>query len=427
MNKIFIGATLLLVSAQSFSAGFEKSVLWSAKWASLAGNAAAGVSGADSVYYNPAGLAEGANNELSLNFSPTYSQFKGPIPVSNVQVTGKKNMSPVFGALFSHKFNEKLGVGAGYYVSGGTNAEYKSVDFSGVKAAFDQVKPDVIAKLAVTEFSLGAGYKLNENFNLGLAWRAVFIDAQFGSSKVTNVTALGGAAVLTSLQLKELKDKNYGGFKLGAQYTATDKVWGVGASFRNSIKIEAEGDVTATAESINAATGVPVTPTALSTSGKAKIKNKFPWSFHLDGYYQVVPVVKVLAGLTYTKYSQNQTLVIDGTAAGTEITDVNQKWKDQYNYRLASEITCMKNVPIFLGYVLTTQVTSSDYARATFASPGKGHTLTVGSGYVLENMQFLIGFEHSQAKGDATDTDNGVKGSYASNGNTVNTTFKFMF
>ncbi|MFN8370346.1 MAG: hypothetical protein U0T83_06950 [Bacteriovoracaceae bacterium] len=90
MNKIFIGISALLIGANTFAAGFEKSVLWSAKWASLAGNAASGVTGADSVYYNPAGLAAGANNELSLNFSPTYSQFKGPIPVSNVQVTGKK-------------------------------------------------------------------------------------------------------------------------------------------------------------------------------------------------------------------------------------------------------------------------------------------------------------------------------------------------
>ncbi|MFN8370347.1 MAG: outer membrane protein transport protein [Bacteriovoracaceae bacterium] len=336
-------------------------------------------------------------------------------------------MSPVFGALFSHKFNEKLGVGAGYYVSGGTNAEYKSVDFSGVKSAFDEVKPDVIAKLAVTEFSLGAGYKINENFNLGLSWRAVFIDAQFGSSKVTNVTALGGPAVLTSLQLKDLKDKNYTGFKLGAQYTSSDKKWGVGASFRNSIKIVAEGNVTATAESINAATGVPTTATALTTSGNAKIINRFPWNFHFDTYYQVQPVVKLLAGLTYTKYSENGTLVIDGSANGSKITNVNQQWKDQYNYRIASEVNCMKNIPIFFGYILTTQVTSSDYARATFASPGKGHTFTLGSGYELENMQFLIGYEHSQASGSATDTDNGIKGKYNSTGNTINTTFKLMF
>ena len=80
-NEILAGAAAIAVlSGQSASAaGFEKSILWSGKYAGQGNAAVSSVSGAESLYFNPANLAGSKGTDLTVNLSPTFSKFSGPV------------------------------------------------------------------------------------------------------------------------------------------------------------------------------------------------------------------------------------------------------------------------------------------------------------------------------------------------------------
>src|SRR5436305_1800620 len=102
-----IGLTGMLCSQLVFAAGFEKGIMWSGKYSGIGNAAASSVHGAESLYFNPAGLPSGSGMaEVSGNFSPTLPKFTGQlgnttfsVPVTE-QNTGTQ-FSPVFGVLAS--------------------------------------------------------------------------------------------------------------------------------------------------------------------------------------------------------------------------------------------------------------------------------------------------------------------------------------
>ena len=79
--------------------------------------------------------------------------------------------------------------------------------------------------------------------------------------------------------------------------------------------------------------------------------------------------------------------------------DIPQHWKNMHVVRLGGEYTGM-SLPLRLGYAWTSQVTPTEYARWTCASPGPGHSVTVGSGMIIMNGIDLDGaLEYAWAGG----------------------------
>ena len=370
-NVIATLATLLFVG-QAWSAGFEKSVLWSAKWSALGGSSSAAVSGSESVIFNPAGLVNGEGQDISLHVSPTMSQFKGPITQDNVTIDGEETTTYPVGLLYSYKLNDKWSFGAGYYVAAGTQAKYDDVNFGGA------YKPDFLSDIKILELGLSAGYKLNDNWNLGLTYRYSQVEAEYKF-------AAGSSAV----ELKDLEATDAAG-------TATSIVIADGT--RNSL-----GDTT--------------------------LSNALPAQYNLDAFYTLNDSWKLYGGLTFTEYSVNKQIDLKGTIAGS-VPKITQNWDDQWNYRLATSYHGIENWELRGGYVLTSQVTDSKAASPTFASPGEGHTFVLGAGThcMDEKLHYDVAVEYSMASGDGeTAPPTSRKGEFSSAGTTVHLSAKYLF
>lgn len=410
-NVIATLATVLFVG-QAWSAGFEKSVLWSAKWSALGGSSSAAVSGSESVLFNPAGLVNGEGQELSFHISPTFSQFKSPTPIttSDVEIDGEKTTTTPLGLLYSYKLNDQWSFGAGYYVAAGTQASFEDVDF------FGTLDPDFLSDIKIMEVGLSAGYKVNDNWNLGLTYRYSTVEANYSFAQAITTPANGVAAY----ELKDLKATDAAGFKLGAQYLADSKNWGAGFTYRSEVKFEAEGSTTRKLQFV-------ATPTNITTSTLADstIKNALPTQYNLDGFYNLNDNWKLYGGLTFTEYSVNEKIEITGGL----VANIDQKWKDQMNYRIATSFHGIENWELRGAYVLTSQVTPSDYASPTFASPSEGHTFVLGAGSHCMNEKFHYDFavEQSMASGDGTIKSSGTKGKFSSAGTTVHLSAKYLF
>jgi len=383
------------------AAGFEKAVLWSPQWAALGGAAAAAVSGPESLLFNPAGLALGQGGEVELDFSPTFSNFEGPVFQANTSVSSEWGFSPIAGAVASYKLLPRLGVGAGFFVSGGTNATFRGLSATSVNAALDTITPDALSQLSVTEASVGLAYEILSGLRLGVSWRAVFVSADVATPLVVGT---GPATVLVGLNLNDLSASKFNGFRAGLQFAPENMGFGIGVNYRNSIDFTAEGTSSGQFEAVAGGSAAAI------TGGAATLSSTFPQQLSVGGFVDPVKTFRVLAEWTLTEYSTVRQLSPTGTiTVGATPVDLATQpiitgWRNQHNFRGGLEYTGIENTAIRGGYVLTTQVTPEERARATFASPGIGNTIVLGAGrrFMEQKLSVDIAAEYSFASGDVT-------------------------
>ncbi len=396
----------IFVSAQVFAGGYEKVTMWGAKYSSMGGTAVSNVEGADSIFYNPAGLAHTANNEFSFNFSPTLSQFKGPTHSNTTANPGsgsetypgteqksEQSISPFLSVLFSKKINEKFTMGFGIYPAGGTAADYKDVPINDLFANLG--KADVKSELMIIEAALGGSFQLNQNWSFGGAWRLSHAQGELSSFSAAN----GGLDIGIKTELKDLEDQEFDGFKLGIQFQNDDKNFGVGLTYRSEINFDLEGTIEGTAQLAANAAQLP------TEGGRIAARSTLPYQVSLGSYYKFLEKHLVNVELVYTDYSQNSVIDLhDGIFVvnnnGVNLADeIQQGWRDQWNIKFGYELN-MAKFDLRFGYALTTPVVSEENARATFSSPGNGHTLTGGVGFDIRKDLILdLGAEYSFASG----------------------------
>ncbi len=232
---------------------------------------------------------------------------------------------------------------------------------------------------------MGAAYEVQPGLRIGLAWRIVDVKGALSTSK-----ALVNAPAITYVRIFDAKDTKYDGFRLGVQYQSPDKDWGVGASFRNAVSIEAAGSVDGEAK----LTGSGTNTTANFLPG-ATVGTSFPWAISFGGNMKLSDFV-LMSGVDYVNYKANKELKIQGTLNNNALPNIPLNWKNMWNIRLGTEYSGIESWKLRAGYILTTKVTSESDTRATVSPPGLGHTFTAGLGYGLwQNLDVDGAFEYA--------------------------------
>lgn len=370
-------ATGCLVSLNAYSAGLEKNVNWSGKYNGVAGAATSSVSDSEGLFFNPAGLAgvEG-KGDIHVNFSPTLSQFKGP--VSDTQVANSKTgFSPLGGVTGAYRLNDSYVLGGGIFVSGGTQARFDNVATEGGNGIAQ-------SSIKLIEGTLGVATKLTDEISVGLAWRV-----SYGTAELSSVVR----AASRQVTFENFKDWNFTGFRLGAQYRKQNL--GLGVNVRTPLSLKLEGD-----------TKVATLPSPPSSQESGSImKATFPLSVSLGVDWALDSKLKFFGDVSYTNYSANKSLEITGgttVASLAAALPIPLNWHDLYILRLGSEFSLNTNTVLRAGYALISAVTNKDSARATFSSPGLGHTLTLGAGKKFGNLDANAALDYSFASGKGT-------------------------
>ncbi len=405
---------ILLSTADSFGAGYEKAVIWSAKNSALGAAVSSSVSGADALFFNPAGLSKTNGKEVTINLSPTLAQAESSVNTANLSNKSEEVLSIPAAVMGAMKINEKLGVGIGIYAAGGTAINHESVDFSGVSSEFAPYRPNIESNLRIVELGIGAGYTLNKNWSVGAVWRATLVNADFSDARVTESSG-GVPLLLSGTEIDDIKDEKFSGFRLGAQYLADSKKWGFGFSYRSAVEFTGEGESSVsyaltTAGNAAILSGAGTAGVRVNgTGGDASITSELPQQLSVGGHCVLDEKWTLFGEVTWTEYSSNERLKIDGnvtTFTTSAIPDVEQNWKDQFNYRLAAQYTGWEKGILRFSYVLTTRVTSDQAATPTFSVPGEGHTVTVGLGNKLtKNLYLDTALEYSFSSGEGNTTD----------------------
>jgi long-chain fatty acid transport protein len=378
-NPAFAFLVVLVLGAQAHAAGLEKNIFWSGRYVGQGGAAVASGRGAESLFWNPAGLAGITGAEANLNFSPTISKYKGPIV--GVATESNSMFSPIASAFASYGMSDKWTIGAGYYLSGGSRAVYEGVDFTALDPTLS-LKPNLKNDVAITEFSLGTAYEVMPGLRLGAAWRIVHVAADLGS-----VATAGGA--LLGVEFNGLSATEYGGFRVGAQYAPPGSAWGVGATWRSAVDFAAKTNSSGKVETLG---NVGSADPADLTGSETTVAATFPMQIGLGGYYDFSPKkFRFLAEYVWTEYRVDQKLDYTGSVTlpaslgGTTVplSDTTLDWSNLFNVRAGFEYGLSELSELRWGYVYTSQVTPANRASALFAAPGPGHSLTLGAGTLV--------------------------------------------
>lgn len=405
MRRISLGLVAVgsLVANGAMGAGFEKAVFWSGKHSGTANAAVSVVDGAESLFFNPAGLAGGSGKgDVTLNFSPTWGTYKGPIADTSVTEENEHKFSNIMGHGASFKVLPKLGVGVAMYAVAGSKAIYEGVNLqayspAGTPSLNIQDAPTVEGSIKAVETAFGAGYEVIPGLRVGAAYRITKVTASFQSVKQAATGLLLHSAIIGA-------KKTENGWKAGVQYDSKDGKWGVGASYRTAMAFKAKAELAAH-RTITRTTGAVMNRVA---SDETYLSSSLPKQWTAGGNYKMGDF-RVLSDLTYTNYEANKEIGLEGTVtigAATNLTPVALNWKDQWNWRAGTEYTGINNLALRAGYVLTTQVTNDSDARATLIAPSQTHTLTAGAGTsVMGDKLDLDGsLEYAFAKGDGMPT-----------------------
>lgn len=384
MKNILVLMALVSASAH---ASYEKSIMWGGRSSGVAGIASPYIQGSTAVYFNPAGLvSDKVGHDIGFNLSGYSSQYKGPIGAANVQETSKEQFTTPFGLTYSYTPNDKMGFGAGYYVSAGSRAKYEGITIAGTNGEFE-----VGSNLTVTELALGGAYKVSDKLKVGVAWRMLMATGNF--QFIQNITGANYANV----ELKDLKDTRYTGFKLGAQYKLSEST-SLGFMYRSQVDFAAKaklGGTRHTAASTTAMTETDATVhTTLPQAATIGVLHKFGESWN------------GLAEYNWAQYSRIRTVDIDGALVlGTPFPTSNnpivqQHWSDRHTIRLAGEYVGM-DWPIRFGAAYASRVTSKAWARASFVPPGPSYGVTAGTGKTWGNIDFNLGAEYTWGSASA--------------------------
>ena len=422
MIRLCLLLTSVVLGVQAMAGGYEKAVMWSGKWSALAGAATGAVEGADALFFNPAGLGQGAEQEFSANLSPTFSRLKGPNIVDNpAQQTGELLISPAFGVLYKHRPNQKFALGAGVYVSGISESEYRDVEF----AANNKV--EVKSELQLMELSLGGSWQFSKNIALGAAWRSLHARAEM---KFTQ--QLPGE--LRNVHLQDLESNAFTGFRLGLQYRNDQQSFGAGFALRNGVELELEGQSSGT----SAVGGGYLSPLR---GENITAKSSFPYQFSWGFFWKPYAGGTLFQETSFTNYSRNKQIEFKRDPLGLgrfSISPILQKWKDQWNIKLGHEHRGQNDIFWRLGYAYASPMVSEDYARATFSPPGPEHTLSFGAGKEMAGGKYVVDLagEYSFASGEGQNSSqNATLGNYGlmtyttyeSTTYALHTSFKYRF
>ncbi len=441
---------LFFVSTVAFGSGYEKSVLWGGKYSGVAGSASAGVSGSDSIFYNPAGLVNSPElGDLTFNLSAGSAQFKGPIvPNANVlsppatppgtptsgpftnagkQESSKTAQTVIPGITYSMKLNDSWSYGLGYYAVGGTRAVYEDVDFG--PRAF---KAKVGSEITITEFAAGVGYKMSDALRLGLALRYTMTDATFSSAGYVMGTGsfTSSVAAVTNVEIKDIKTANLDSVRLGLQYDLNE-------STKLGLTVRTETAVSKTAKasgSLNACgTSCQTVSTSTIAEADVKVDTVLPMAINLGVEHKLTDMWTLYGELDHTQYSRIEKVDLDGTLLGQPVPDIDQKWKDQLNVKVAAQYSGM-SWPVRFGYIYTSDVSNKQYARASFTPPGAAATYTLGTGQEFKigdsPLDFNIAFDYTTVKGDGDATVQPMStpaGTYEAASTAIHTGFAYKF
>jgi long-chain fatty acid transport protein len=236
MKKLFVTLATVATAVSAFAEGYQVNSL-STKQIGMGHTGAALHLGAESMFFNPAGMAK-MNDRLDISASVTATMPTGKATVNGTTYQTDNDPSTPMNLSVGMRVYDNLAVGVSFYTPYGSNIDWTD-NWVGaelnqrVKLSVFTLQPTV-AWSPVKNVSIGAG--------LMLAWGSVDLDKALvsGSSMDAVLATMGseyrfGTTAPAALNING-KTSLRTGVNIGAMWDI-DKHWTIGASWRSQMSM----------------------------------------------------------------------------------------------------------------------------------------------------------------------------------------------
>jgi len=299
--------------------------------------ASAAAQSAETVFFNPAGLAKLKQREVeatahliipSFDFKDTNSSnaIGGPAEGDPTNDGGGPVTIPT--AFMAMPINDKMTFGFGVSTPYGLITDYDKDWIGRYNAIHSEVK--------TIDLNPAIGFRVSDRLSLGVG-----VSAQYMSAELTNAMDFGTVGFLSGIPnitpstlaydgFARVEGDSWGwGFNLGALFEISDKTR-VGVGYRSEVDQSLEG---------TGKVGIPsiITQyTGLSSfTRNASVDVTLPATIYLDFHHQVDDKFTLMGGLTWTGWSAFDELRIKFDSGSDSVQPEN--WNDVWRYTLGLE------------------------------------------------------------------------------------------
>ena len=341
---------LSLAGGQASAAGFQLLE----QNASGIGNAYAGsaavAENASTIFYNPAGMTQLKDREISVGLSVVRPTFKFDDRGSSAGVLGTSGDGGDAGrwgfvpnAYMSWALTKDLYAGVGFGAPFGMVTEYDNPWLGGAQALkFDIKTYNINPSLA---------YRLNDKVSIGGGVSLQRMEVEYArQATVTSAALAATKATLTA-------DNDAWGWNVGALFTLSPTTK-VGVSYRSKIKHDLKGDLKVQGPAAGAS--------AALTTGNAKADVELPDTFILSVTQNLNDKWEMLGDISWTGWSSIPKVDIvrtSGALNGATVQTLETKFRDTWRYALGANYRLSETVKLKFGVAYDQTPVPSDQHR----------------------------------------------------------------
>lgn len=317
---------------------------------------------ASTVYGNPAGMSRLDRTEISGGLALIDARTDITEVASPVPGTSKGDMVPFTAVPFGYlvtPLNERWHAGFGVYVPFGVISDYEN--------AFQGRYHGEYSSVRVVTFQPTLSYSINDRISIGFGPTINRIDG-----KLTRAVPF---APLPEARVSILGDDIGYGYNVGVLLQVTDALsWGL--TYRSKVDYTLEGRTKVT--------GFPIA--AVNRQYDAELDFTSPESVDTSLTYALDDQWTFYGGLTWTRWSRLQEIVVENEAAPANLSTVReeQNWSDTWSFAVGASYQLNPSWVLRTGFAWDRSPTT-DADRTVRIPVGNRKVLSLGAGWNLSD------------------------------------------
>lgn len=346
---------------------------------------------------NAASLADATGTEFQLGGTLAYAQ--GDFYQRGSRLGGLENTWGVLPDLaMTTSLSETLGIGFSVTTDTTRLANWNYADTPGALAGAQYSQTQHRSEIVNLRAAVAVGKELGGGFSVGASVGAVYTRNELQTPYIFQNNGLAGAKTFLDLQTQGVGVNG----DVGIQWKAS-KRFSMGLSYRTPTSFETTGSAKGDLGAQLAALGV------VGVDGSyrydAKVKTALPQRLSAGFAAGLTERWRLLGQVDWINWSaaynhldvnlaNGTNGVVNSVAGSSGITDkIALNWKDQYVFRLGSELDVTDQFTMRLGYVYGKSPVPKDTLLPMTAAISE-HTLACGLGWRTESMHVDLAYQY---------------------------------
>lgn len=394
---LLVGAVSLITCPPAWAAGLDRNGIGAASMGTAGASVASSSDALTRMTQNAAALADAPDLEVQLGATLAYAQ--GDFYQLGERLGGLDDTWGVLPDLaLATKLSDSVGVGFSLTADTTRMAKWEFSDTPGAAAGAIYPQTQHTSTITNVRAALGIGVDLGGGFSLGVSVGGVYTRNELETPYTFQNNALAGIKTYLDLETEGFGING----DLSLQWRASDRLT-LGVSYRTPTSFKTNGVAKGNLrEQLDALGMVGVDS---NYEYDAKIKTELPQRISAGFAAELTNRWRVMGQMDWINWSaafsdlnvnlsNGSNANVNGVVGSNGITDrIALNWKDQYVFRLGTEVDVTENLMLRFGYVYGRNPVPGETLLPMTAAISE-HTLACGLGWQVGSMSMDLAYQY---------------------------------